>query len=634
MATRTLPLAHTVHSACPHDCPDTCAVTTTTQDGRAVAFTPVKDHPITRGWLCAKVRPYLDRVYHPDRLTTPLRRSGPKGSDRWEVISWDDALDEITTRWHEIIDRSGAQSILPYSYSGTLGLVQMIVSSARLWNRMGACGLERTICDAAAGVAVPATVGAKHGMAFQDFLHSELIVIWGHNPASTSPHFMPFLRDAQRNGARVVLIDPRRTLTAKSVDWHIQLEPGTDSALALGVMNLLFSENLHDETWLEAHSTGWQDLRDRAAEYDTERVSRITGVPVDEIEKLARLWASSSPAVIKIADGLQRNQHGGQVIRAVISIPAITGQYGIRGGGMFYSQSGWVVYDSEAVGHASECPPVPRTVNMNRLGAVLNGEIEGPPIESLYVFGANPAASTPNAPRIIEGLMREDLFTVVHEQFMTDTARYADIVLPATSQLEQVDLHKAYGHHHLQYNAQAIEPLGECRSNWDVMRALAARMDYGESWLHQEPEEVIAEVLAATARTHPLLDGVTLERLQRDGTVPYSFDVVSDIPFQGGIFPTHDGRIQLHCDAMLDHGADPLPHYTGPESPEGPRADGSFRLLSGAAHHFVNSAMANLPNLERKEGRSTLELNPADAERLGIDDGQIVAAYNERGRVL
>lgn len=634
MATRTLPLAHTVHSACPHDCPDTCAVSTTTKDGRAIAFTPVKEHPITRGWLCAKVRPYLDRVYHPDRLTTPLRRTGPKGSDQWEAIGWDDALDEIAGRWQEIIDRSGAQAILPYSYSGTLGLVQMIVSSARLWNRMGASGLDRTICDAAAGVAVPATVGAKHAMSFQDFRHSELIVIWGHNPASTSPHFMPFLRDAQRNGATVVMIDPRRTLTAKSVDWHIQPAPGTDSALALGIINVLFRENLHNEAWLEAHSTGWQDLRERATEYDTNRVSRITGIPVDDIEKLANLWASSSPAVVKIADGLQRHQHGGQTIRAVISIPAVTGQYGVRGGGMFYSQSGWVTYDEETVGHASACPPVPRTVNMNRLGAALNGEIDGPPIESLYVFGANPVASTPNTPSIIEGLLRDDLFTVVHEQFITDTARYADIVLPATSQLEQVDLHKAYGHHHLQYNAQAIEPLGECRSNWDVMRALAERLGYDDPWLRQEAEEVIDEVLTATASTHSLLAGITLDRLQREGTVPYTFDSVSDIPFVGGVFPTGDGRIQLRCDAMREHGVDPLPHYSGPETPGGDSTDGSFRLLSGAAHHFVNSAMANQPDLERKEGDPILEINPADASEQGIEDGQMVAAYNERGRVL
>lgn len=634
MATRTLPLAHTVHTACPHDCPDTCAITTTTENGRAVAFTPVKEHPITRGWLCAKVRPYLDRVYHPDRLTTPLRRAGAKGDGQWEPISWDEALDEIVARWREIMDQSGAQAILPYSYSGTLGLVQMIVANARLWNRMGACGLERTICDAAAGVAVPATVGAKHGMAFQDFLHSKLIVIWGHNPASTSPHFMPFLRDAQRNGATVVLIDPRRTLTARSVDWHIQPEPGTDSALALGIINVLFTEGLHDEEWLEEHSTGWRDLRDRAREYDTERVGRITGVPAEDIERLARLWAAATPAVVKIADGLQRNQHGGQVVRAVISIPAITGQYGIRGGGMFYSQSGWVVYDAEAVGHASECPPVPRTVNMNRLGAVLNGDIDGPPIESLYVFGANPVASTPNAPRIIDGLMREDLFTVVHEQFMTDTARYADIVLPATSQLEQVDLHKPYGHNHLQYNAQAIEPLGEARSNWDVMRALAERLGYDEPWLRQEPEEVIEEVLTATAKGNPLLEGVTLERLQREGTVPYSFERISDVPFEGGVFPTHDGRIQLRCDEMRAHGEDPLPYYTGPEAPAASRVDGSFRLLSGAAHHFVNSSMANLPNLERKEGRPLLEIHPDDADRLGIQHGQLVAACNERGRVV
>ena len=634
MSTPALPLAHTVHSACPHDCPDTCAVTTIVEHGKAIAFDAVKEHPITRGWLCAKVRPYLDRVYHPDRLTVPLRRAGSKGSDQWEPISWDDALDEITSRWKGIIASSGAAAILPYSYSGTLGLVQMIVSSARLWNRMGASGLDRTICDAAASVAVPATVGAKHAMDPRDFVQSKLIVVWGHNPASTSPHVMPFLREAQRAGATVVLIDPRRTLTAKSSDWHIAPAPGTDAALALGIVHILFRDNLHDEHWLNAHSTGWEELRDRASAFDPERVSRITCVPVDDIERLTQLWGATSPAVIKVADGVQRNQHGGQIIRAILAIPAITGQYGIRGGGMFYSQSGWIGYDDESVGHASDCPPVPRTVNMNRLGAALKGEITDPPIESLYVFGANPVTSAPNAPRIIEGLMRDDLFTVVHEQFMTDTARYADIVLPATSQLEQVDLHKPYGHHHLQYNAQAIEPLGECRSNWDVMRALACRMGYDEPWFQQSPEEVIDEVLTATAKTSSLLDGVTLERLRREGTVAYSFGRISDIPFEAGAFPTDDGRIQLWCDAMREHGVDPLPTYDGPESAGEVDADGSLRLLSGAAHHFVNSAMANLPNLERKEGRPSIELNPTDASRLGIADGDFVAAFNERGRCL
>ncbi|MBA2556973.1 MAG: molybdopterin-dependent oxidoreductase, partial [Chloroflexi bacterium] len=350
--------------------------------------------------------------------------------------------------------------------------------------------------------------------------------------------------------------------------------------------------------------------------------------------RLARLGGESTPAVVKIADGLQRNQHGGQTVRAVIAIPAVTGQYGVRGGGMFYSQSGWVVWDGETVGHQGACPPVPRVVNMNRLGAALNGDIDGPPIESLFVFGANPVASNPNAPQVVEVLLRDDLLTVIQEQFMTDTAKYADIVLPATSQLEQVDLHKPYGHLHLQYNAQAIEPLGESRSNWDVMRALAERMGYDDPWLHQEPDEVIEEVLQATARVNPLLAGVTPERLQREGTVPYTFEDVSDIPFQGGVFPTHDGRIQLRCDAMLEHGVDPLPLYTGPKSPAEQRADGSFRLLSGAAHHFVNSSMANLPDLERKEGRPSLEINPEDARRLGIVDGQLVRVHNDRGSLL
>jgi anaerobic selenocysteine-containing dehydrogenase len=629
-----------VRGACPHDCPDTCATLTEVQDGRAVRFFAEPDHPITQGWLCAKVRPYLERVYHPDRLTHPLRRVGPKGSGSWEQITWDEAIAEITGRWKEIIASYGAAAILPYSYSGTLGLLQLGICNARLWNRMGASDLDRAICGAAAEAAVEATVGARWAPDPADILHSRLIVLWGHNPASTGPHFMPLLRQAQKNGAYVVVIDPRRTITARSADEHIQPYPSTDGALALGIMHVLFSEGLADEAWLAANTVGWRELRERVAEYSPQRVAEITGVPAETIIALARRYGTTKPALLKFADGVQRHGNGGQTVRALACLPALVGQFGVRGGGLFYSMSGFVRWDQEAVGHPSECPPAPRVVNMNRLGAALTGEVNDPPIQSLYVFCANPVTSTPNASLTIQGLQREDLFTVVHELFMTDTAQYADIMLPATSQLEQTDLHKAYGHRYLQYNQAAIAPLGEAKSNWDVMRLLAAGMGYDEPWLHQCAEEAIAEVLDATRATNPLLEGITLERLQAKGTAPLAFTPESAIPFADLRFPTPSGKVELRSEAMAALGLDPLPHYeppaefrkeprNGKHSPDDQPAP--LALISPASHHFVSSSFANQPSLLAKEGAPFVEINPADAAERGIADGDEVMIENARG---
>ncbi len=621
-----------IRGACPHDCPDTCAVITEVQDGKAIAFRGDPAHPFTQGWLCAKVRPYLDRVYHPDRLTQPLRRVGPKGSGEWEPISWDDAISEITNRWKTIIAEHGAAAILPYSYSGTLGLLQLGVCNERLWNRMGASGLERSICGAAAETAVQATLGGRHAPAAQDVVHSKLILIWGNNPSSTNPHFVPFLRQAQRDGTRVIVIDPRRTLTARSADQHIQPRPATDGALALGMMNIIFTEQLHDEAWLDANTIGWRELRERANDYPVERVSQITGLATDVIVALAREYATTKPSILKFADGVQRHANGGQTSRALSCLPAIVGQIGVRGGGLYYSTSDYVRWDGEALGHSSECPPVPRIVNMNRIGAALTGEANDPPIKSMYVFCANPVTSSPNASLTIEGLKRDDLFTVVHELFMTDTAQYADIVLPATSQLEQIDLHKPYGHRHLQYNNPAIAPLGESKSNWDVMRLLAEAMGYDEPWLRQSGEEVLDEIIEASRRICGTLDGITLERLQNEGTVPISLDEgATTVPYADLQFSTPSGKVELWCETMREMGLDPLPEYIEPpEFTRRPDSD-ALVLISGAAHHYVSSSLANVPRLMAKEGTPFIEINPADAEARSIHDGQDVIVGNARG---
>jgi anaerobic selenocysteine-containing dehydrogenase len=620
-----------VRGACPHDCPDTCATLTEVRDGVAVSFRGDEAHPITDGWLCAKVRPYLERVYHPDRLMYPLRRVGPKGSGQWKRISWDEALGEIAERWKAIITEDGPAAILPYSYSGTLGLLQNLVAASRLFNRMGVSALERSICDAAATTATLATLGAKWGPDPRDVAHSELVLIWGHNPASTGPHFMPLLRQAQKAGTYVVVIDPRRTLTARSADLHIQPKPATDGALALGLMHVIFSEGLHDEAWLEANSVGWRELRARAMEYSPERVAAITGVDAETIVSLARRYATTKPALLKFADGIQRHENGGQTVRALLCLAATTGNIGTRGGGVFYSTSGWVVWDDEAVGHASECPPPPRTVNMVRLGAALTGEVDDPPIRSLFVFNANPVASTPNSSLIVQGLLRDDLFTVVHELFMSDTAQYADIVLPATSQLEQMDLHKGYGHRFLQFNHPSIAPLGEARSNWDLMKALAAAMGYDDPWLQQSDEEVLREVVDATRATHAVLSGITLERLAEECTVPLNFEERGEVPFADLRFPTRSGKVELYCAKMAELGVDPLPEYVAPAELASPERNGKLTLITAAAHHFVSSSMGNVPRLMGKEGTPYVEINPQDAAQRGISNGDSVRLSNERG---
>jgi len=641
-----------IHGACPHDCPDTCATITEVRNGQAVRFFAAEEHPFTQGWLCAKVRPYLERVYHPDRLTHPLRRVGAKTTGKWEQISWDEAIAEITSHWKDIIAQYGAAAILPYSYSGTLGLLQLSLCNTRFWNRMGASGLQRSICGAAAEAAVEATLGARWAPEPADVLYSRLVIIWGHNPASTNPHFMPLLRQAQKNGAYVIVIDPRRTLTARSANEHIQPSPATDGALALGMMNILFAEGLADEPWLEANTTGWQDLRARAANYPPERVSSITGIPTETIVALARRYGTTKPVLLKFADGIQRHGNGGQTVRALCCLPAVVGQIGQRGGGLFYSTSGYVKWHSEAASHSSECPPTPRAINMNRIGAALTGEVTDPPIKSLYIFCANPATSAPNASLTTRGLQREDLFTVVHELFMTDTAQYADIVLPATSQLEHADLHKAYGHRNLQYNHSAIPPLGEAKSNWDVMRLLAAGMGYKETWLQQSAEEAIAEVLDATRAENPLLKGITLKQLQAKGTVPLRFPPEREVPFADLHFPTPSGKVELRCEAFAAEGLDPLPDYQPPaellreagerdlnidytnkehRGNQSASEQSSLILISGASHHFVSSSLANVPSLIAREGSPFVEINPVDAAARGISHGDEVTIENRRG---
>ena len=629
-----------VHGACPHDCPDTCALETLVDEhGRAVSIRGRADHAVTRGWLCVKVNRYLERVYHPERLRYPMSRVGLKGSGKFARISWDEAIVEIATRWRDIVKQHGAQCILPYSYAGTIGLVQGAVTDNRFWNRLGASGLIRAICGYAAEEGVLLTVGGRLAPSLQDLVYSKLILVWGSNPASTAPHVMPFLRQAQHNGARVIVIDPIRTLTARSADQHIQPFPGSDAALALSMMYVMVKEGLHKPEWLSQHALGWERLLERVLQFPPERAAAITGLAAETIVCLARDYATLTPAMLRISDGINRHTNGGQMVRALACLPAVTGQYGMRGGGLMYSTSDWLKWDKESVGHAHDpaCPPVPRALNMNRLGAILTGEAD-PPVYSLYVYNANPVASSPNASKIVEGLLRDDLFIVVHELFETDTARYADIVLPATSQLEQLDLHKPYGHLSLQYNTPAIAPLGEARSNWDVMRALAAAMGFTEQWLRDDAETVIREVVETTAASNPLLADITLERLQAEGTVPLPIPDEERVPFANGIFRTASGKVEMYSERARAKGYDPLPAWV-PEmeariertaSTEATKHD-PLPLLCPAAHHFISSSLGNVERMRTKEGVPTLRIHPVDAELRGIRSGQLVRVSNGRG---
>jgi anaerobic selenocysteine-containing dehydrogenase len=607
------------------------------EQGRALRVRGRADHPVTRGWLCAKVNRYLERVYHPERLLYPMRRVGPKGSGEFERISWNEAVAEIAQRWREIIAQHGAQAILPYSYAGTLGLVQGAVTDARFWNRLGASRLARTICGAAAEDAVMLTIGGRLAPPPQMVTQSKLILIWGSNPASTAPHLMPFLREAQRHGSKIIVIDPIRTLTARSANQHIQPFPGTDAALALSMMYVIVNEQLHRPDWLAEHTVGWDAFLPRIMEFPPERAARITGLAEETIVDLAREYATATPALLRVTDGINRHTNGGQTVRTLTCLPALTGQYGIPGGGLMYSTSDWLRWERGALAHEHEpvCPPAPRTINMNRLGAALTGEAD-PALYSLYVYNANPVASSPNTRKIVQGLLRDDIFTVTHELFLTDTARYADIILPATSQLEQVDLHKPYGQMMLQYNMPAINPMGEARSNWDVMRDLASALDFEEPWLHEDADAVIRGILEASAPHTPVLDDITFERLQREGAVELNIPAERKTPFADGVFGTPSGKVELYSEQAIARGYDPLPNWV-PEAEartgldQAPASADPLPLLSPAAHHFISSSFGNLETLRAKEGKPTLRIHPSDAQARQIRSGQLVRVSNERG---
>ena len=626
--------SHVVRGACPHDCPDTCAMLVTVESGRAVRVAGDPDHPFTRGFLCAKVNRYVERTYQQDRVLHPMRRVGPKGSGRFERTTWDSALAEIAERLNDIRSSSdGAQAILPYSYAGTMGMVQGSSMDRRLFHRIGASMLDRTICSMAGTVGMRMTVGANAGADPEGIPSSDLILLWGTNTLTANPHLWPFVLEARARGAKVIAIDPIQTRTAVQCDEWIGIRPGTDAALALGMMHVLFGLRLEDAAYIRAHTIGIDQLRDRVNEYSPERVSTITGVPVETIVSLGERYARSRAAFIRVNYGLQRHRGGGMAVRTIACLPALTGHWRRAGGGVQLSSSANFTFDKRALERPDLSPPV-RTINMIRLGEALttrDAGVGGPPVRALVVYNSNPAAVAPDRNAVLRGMAREDLFTVVLEHFQTDTADYADILLPATTQLEHWDVHLSYGHHYVTLNQPSIEPLGEALPNSEIFRRLAARMGLDEPMFRDDDVTLIRQALGGSRGR---LEGITFETLLEKGWVRLNLPKPY-LPYADGGFTTPSGKCELYSQRMADMGLDPLPAFTPPyEFPEEVPALAErypLTLISSPAHQFLNSTFVNVESLRRAANEPECLLHPVDAERRGIAVGARVVVHNDRG---
>ena len=595
-----------VKCVCPLDCPDTCAMDVEVEGGVAVALRGDRDHPFTRGALCGKMADYLGHVYRDDRVLRPLRRVGPKGSGRFEPIGWDEALDRIAARFADVAaSPDGPQAILPYSYYGTMGKLQASSLDRRFFHRLGASILDRTICASAGTIGYEYTIGrGRPGADPMAVPGCKLLLNWGSNTAVTNSHLWSLMVEARHRGATIVTIDPYRSPTAERSDWHLAPRPGTDAALALGLMHVIWREGLEDADYLARATVGAEALRRRALEeYPPERVAAITGLDVDAIETLARRYAAEHPSLIRLNYGLQRHHGGGMAVRTIACLPAVVGAWRHPGGGALLSTSGTYDFAMDRLTRPDLAPPGTRVVNMNGLAEALAGDLPGPPVRALYVYNSNPAAVAPDQGRVIEGLLRDDLFTVVHEQVFTDTTDYADIVLPATTQLEHVDLHGSYGHHFVMLNTPAIAPRGEARSNNDVFRALAARLGF-EPGLFPDDETLIREALDGG----PSLEGITLERLRAEGSVRLNLPI-EYAPLADGRFPTPSGKCELYSERMLTDGFDPLPAYTPPREDPQTRPD----LAAKYPASTPEPAPAELPQLDlRRDGEASPTRRRAD----------------------
>jgi anaerobic selenocysteine-containing dehydrogenase len=612
----------TVRATCPHDCPDTCAMRVTVQNGRAIKVQGDPDHPPTHGALCTKVSRYPERTYHPQRVLHPMRRTGPKGLGQFERVSWGEALQDIAQRLASIAARD-PQGVLPYSYAGTMGLVQGESMAARFFNKLGASLLDRTICSSAGGEALAATYGGKVGMHAEYYAESRVIVIWGSNSIASNLHFWTFAQAAKRAGAKLICIDPRKTETADKCHQHIALLPGTDGALALGLMHELITNDWLAHDYIAQHTEGWPALRERALQWPPERVAQVCGITALEVRELARDYASLSPAAIRLNYGMQRVHGGGNAVRLIAILPSLVGAWRHRAGGLLLSSSGW--YKGVRNDAALQRPDLlagrtPRTINMSTIGDDLLRAASpafGPKIEALLVYNSNPVAVAPESGKVVRGFAREDLFTVVLEHFMTDTADHADYVLPATTQLEHLDVHTSYGHTYVMFNEAAVAPLGEAKPNTQIFRELAARLGFTEPCFSDSDE-----TLARTAFN----DQVNFDLLRTQGWAKLP---LPDAPFAQGGFPTASGKCVIDSPAfgVPDH----VPNYESVSSAPELAQRYPLAMISPPARNFLNSSFVNVKSLRDIEGEPILEIDTTDANARGIVSGQRVRVFNDRG---
>jgi len=637
-----------VHAVCPHDCPDACGVLVTVDDGKATKIQGDPGHPVTRGFLCAKVAKYLDRVYSPSRVLFPMKRVGAKGpraegeASPFERIGWDQALDEIAARFQKVVNQFGSEAILPYSYGGTLGILNGAGMDRRFFHRLGASQLDRTICSAAGDAGMKSVLGGSLGTEPEQFSHSRYIIAWAANIHGNNVHLWPFVEEARRKGAKLVVIDPYRTRTARCADWYLPINPGTDAALALGMMHVIIHQGLHDTDYVERYTLGFNELRDKVQQYTPELVAKWTGISAEDIVKLALEYATMRPAAIRLNYGVQRSENGGMATRAIAMLPCITGSWKEVGGGFQMSTSGAFGLNREAIKRTDlmekSLGRPARIVNMVELGKALN-ELKDPPVQAMFVYNSNPAAVCPNRNEVVRGLLRPDLFTVVHEQFFTDTTDFADIVLPATTFFEHKELQTAYGHYFLQVSDQAIEPLGECRSNVETFRALAQRMGFEDTCFNDSVNQMIDQALVSP---NPWLKGIDRGRLERESQVRLNFgDQPSAkanpfLPFANGNFLTKSGKAELYSEALKALGLDPVLDFIPPTESRHTHEAAAFplELLARKPDNFLNTTFSNLPTVQAMEEMGLLEMSAKDANARGIHDGDNVRVFNHRGDIL
>jgi anaerobic selenocysteine-containing dehydrogenase len=626
-----------VRAVCPHDCPDTCALLVSVTDGVATEVRGDPDHPTTAGVLCTKVARYTERTYHSERLLYPQKRIGKKGEGKFVRISWDEALDTIAQRLKTVAAKDPL-AVLPYSYAGTMGLVQGDSMSQRFFHRLGASFLDRTICATAGGVGYKYTIGARIGTDIEQTQNAKLIIIWGGNPIASSLHFWMRAQQAKRNGATLIAIDPYRSLTAEKCHQHIALLPGTDSALALGIMHVLIQEDLLDHDYISRYTTGFDQLALRVKEWTPERVAATCGITADEVLGLARIYGESAQrgeaSMIRMNYGVQRVHGGGMAVRNIACLPALVGAWRHQAGGVQLSLSDSFPKDMHALQRPDLFPQevTPRTINMSTIGDDLLREADndfGPKIEAMIVYNSNPVAIAPDSSAVARGFAREDLFTVVLEHFQTDTADYADILLPATTQLEHVDAHSAYGHLYMMANNAAIAPMGEAKPNTEVFRLLAERMGFTDACFFESDEQIAAQ---AFKRSDARAIHFDWESLKNTGWTKLK---VSDAPFALGGFPTPSGKCEFYSQAMLKDGLDPLPSYTPPYESVASNPVCAVKyplaMISPPARNFLNSSFVNVKSLRDTEGEPHLDIHPDDAAQRGIVSGDMVRIHNDRG---